>query len=201
MSLYGRVRSQSLLFRSVFSLALRIQEATGGAVSRNPFYSGRFFHSAPFPERSVLADARKVAIPSIQVGFFTRLRQNFIPATSPGRNPFYSGRFFHSVCPAFPDHVFCRSQSLLFRSVFSLPPHGGEIRPAHPEVAIPSIQVGFFTPDRSALLANAPKCSRNPFYSGRFFHSAALIRNSIRWGGRNPFYSGRFFHSGETGRP
>ncbi len=187
--------SQSLLFRSVFSLMKRevhfvkygnsvaipsIQVGfftpdanvgiVTGEISRNPFYSGRFFHSERSPY--VIVWAGEVAIPSIQVGFFTRppypggdrrggesqsllFRSVFslraVPGTvrpgrrAKGRNPFYSGRFFHSASAKFYTGHFSRSQSLLFRSVFSLRIGPPCWRTRQSVVAIPSIQVGFFT--------------------------------------------------------
>ncbi len=63
-----------------------------------------------------------VAIPSIQVGFFTSLQEMII-----------------KVCAEF--------------------------------VAIPSIQVGFFTLQILAVFSYIADGCRNPFYSGRFFHS------------------------------
>jgi len=61
------------------------------------------------------------------------------------------------------------SQSLLFRSVFPLVALS-RIRIAHRIVAIPSIQVGFSIEKNPKLLNAMIAESRNPFYSGRFFH-------------------------------
>ncbi len=113
-------RSQSLLFRSVFSLFGVVAKAFGLRNGRNPFYSGRFFHSSSSNPRCV--EREFVAIPSIQVGFFTLIIMK---------------------------HCLMRlkkSQSLLFRSVFSLKKGYAKDWELFKEVAIPSIQVGFFTP-------------------------------------------------------
>ncbi len=160
--------SQSLLFRSVFSLSeIRFRLLAALVRSRNPFYSGRFFHSPK--NRPPYPGGDRVAIPSIQVGFFTQGKPVTLQGDrKQGRNPFYSGRFFHSNWqkeladrvrrnPFYSGRFFHSkgerengknkqtSQSLLFRSVFSLQKitcFGQEFGAG---VAIPSIQVGFFT--------------------------------------------------------
>ncbi len=162
--------SQSLLFRSVFSLFQRIAETVEriNAVAIPSIQVG-FFTRLQW--QRIIVPTKTVAIPSIQVGFFTHGtggRANVVPddvaipsiqvgfftrrsrrGTCTGlccRNPFYSGRFFHSPQRqgvSWPDPI--ASQSLLFRSVFSLRNHS------------------------SRRWKNAYR--RNPFYSGRFFHS------------------------------
>ncbi len=110
---------------------------------RNPFYSGRFFHSKTIGMANMYFSRN----PFYSGRFFHSPYSSWryiYPAF--GRNPFYSGRFFHSPTTRSPCPSSGRSQSLLFRSVFSL---GWSSPPwARPEmcVAIPSIQVGFFTP-------------------------------------------------------
>ncbi len=138
--------SQSLLFRSVFSL-LALPGSPGVARRKSQsllFRSVFSLRCGPDRRHGLRGD---VAIPSIQVGFFTQRRMKMVC----------------KVCGG--------SQSLLFRSVFSLTLASGVS--VHHFVAIPSIQVGFFTrilrkPFRSI------RFGRNPFYSGRFFHSMGL---------------------------
>jgi len=62
-------------------------------------------------------------------------------------------------------------------------------------VAIPSIQVGFSIPSAVRLTHIKTGMRRNPFYSGRFFHSKNYPPLFGVGKSRNPFYSGRFFHS------
>jgi len=189
-------KSQSLLFRSVFpfyedyenrsggievaipsiQVGFSIQSgggwtSTGSAFSRNPFYSGRFFHS-PEIVSELNRNQEKVAIPSIQVGFSILLsnKEAFIAAYS--RNPFYSGRFFHSL------RRFVVKQGSL-------------------SVAIPSIQVGFSIQRNSACPLSREGGSQSllfrsvfPFLGCRTRYFPSTARS------RNPFYSGRFFHSG-----
>ncbi len=94
-------------------------------LSRNPFYSGRFFHSWPEIHREGMMNSR---------------------------NPFYSGRFFHSQNGT-ADRAGRnqKSQSLLFRAVFSLE-RGYTHVVGSGCVAIPSIQVGFFTLEARGML-------------------------------------------------
>ncbi len=74
------------------------------------------------PEKYISGMKVYVAIPSIQVGFFTLAVERIASYGQRGRNPFYSGRFFHSMVYLDAQMVYLeKSQSLLFRSVFSLP--------------------------------------------------------------------------------
>jgi len=111
--------SQSLLFRSFFSISKKFVELSPRMLGRNPFYSGRFFQSTIFYHKKIWS--LRVAIPSIQVVFFNS-RQAVGTAGDPAD----------------------MSQSLLFRSFFSIGsrPHR-QCRPPR-AVAIPSIQVVFF---------------------------------------------------------
>ncbi len=139
---------------------------------RNPFYSGRFFHSGRDQGRP-RNPGGGVAIPSIQVGFFTPKEGVRRPVTAGRRSQsllFRSvfslaevaepqagrdqgvaipsiqvGFFTRKYPPASPASGRSVSQSLLFRSVFSLSGHPKRPRPPQRWVAIPSIQVGFFT--------------------------------------------------------
>jgi len=136
--------SQSLLFRSVFPFCSQTLNSASTLMSRNPFYSGRFFHWGR--------------------NFATHVQDCIC------RNPFYSGRFFHlRVMKIEVVGLSEPSQSLLFRSVFPLVALS-RIRIAHRIVAIPSIQVGFSIEKNPKLLNAMIAESRNPFYSGRFFH-------------------------------
>jgi len=112
------IRSQSLLFRSVFPFAAIL--IPGVLV---------FFLSQSLLFRSVFP-------------FYMRHRRPVSPRC--GRNPFYSGRFFHSN---FYSNIQLKrkvtSQSLLFRSVFPFPRLSQSGKITRPFVAIPSIQVGF----------------------------------------------------------
>jgi len=88
------------------------------AESRNPFYSGRFFHSEGgdvFIHVSALCRN-----PFYSGRFFHSKEMKKEVKGEVSRNPFYSGRFFHSRLLAALVRNAVRSQSLLFRSVFSL---------------------------------------------------------------------------------
>ena len=111
-------------------------------LSRNPFYSGRFFHSiGAVPAGALIL---RVAIPSIQVGFSILHRSMHRSM----HRSWSQSLLFRSVFPFEKGKrrrllFSAMSQSLLFRSVFPFGqgrlPHGNE----EGEVAIPSIQVGF----------------------------------------------------------
>jgi len=137
--------SQSLLFRSVFPLGMRRILVWALRRSRNPFYSGRFFHfKAGMRYHGVQVVCRnpfysgrffhwimkKETMKKEREGSQSLLFRSVFPlvvVTEPqivvpkSRNPFYSGRFFHcrSLTPS-KDWI-KESQSLLFRSVFPFP--------------------------------------------------------------------------------
>ncbi len=141
---FNAVKSQSLLFRSVFSLPAtpRGRDHRRGGSQSLLFRS--VFSLAAERDMEIL-EARMVAIPSIQVGFFTRPRP-------PQR--------WQSRKVAIPS-----IQVGFFTPLRGMPGAANWIM-----VAIPSIQVGFFTHEGGEN-GRAGKVCRNPFYSGRFFHS------------------------------
>ena len=117
-----------------------------------------------------------------------------------GRNPFYSGRFFHSRNNV-PIYVTVgKSQSLLFRSVF---PFGQRVLPCGSKegVAIPSIQVGFSITWCCAGRSVNPQKSQSLLFRSVFPFEGGATWCCVGRSSRNPFYSGRFFHWGMRSLP
>ncbi len=167
-------KSQSLLFRSMFSESKTSQLPYAQVRRLNPFYSGQCFpRIINFSLRSWLYC--KVSIPSIQVNVFRvrkvpeSLRREFkVSIPSIQVNVF---RVLLSICQ--DSFIATVSQSLLFRSMFS------EARLYYclgktDRVSIPSIQVNVFREMKRHRKRRLLLSSLNPFYSGQCFPRAPL---------------------------
>ncbi len=165
--------SQSLLFRSVFSLDAFCIATSCMAWRRNPFYSGRFFHSFSGSRRPSSASTRSQSLLFRSVFSLGCNGRELSSQQRPSQSLLFRSVFSLTVREA--ELMWCpmMSQSLLFRSVFSLGGAGGGLVQGF-AVAIPSIQVGFFTPRKDKGCHGLTPSRRNPFYSGRFFHSEII---------------------------
>jgi len=196
-----------------------------GVVSRNPFYSGRFFHSltnftfvvnlfaesqsllfrSVFPfmiaVRGASGSVSAVAIPSIQVGFsiLKQTRMDIMFSRFPSQSLLFRSVFPFAAERAAAEILVELSQSLLFRSVFPFVNEDGatDDRCEVSQSLLFRSVFPFRWPSSSGLASGTK--SQSLLFRSVFPLSDCSRHRGRRDLGRNPFYSGRFFHSLKRG--